>query len=105
MEKPRYSQKELSLRLRTFFSKRNYNTGFEISSVGILEHLMRHAKNGYDTVAIYSNTASRASKFLVGSATAAEVARWLCGRSLHCEVGRSGISVRGEASRRIEVEE
>ena len=54
-------------RLRNFFSKRNFDTGFEISSVGIPEispytkseqprvagkHLMRHAKNGYAAVAI-----------------------------------------------------
>ena len=69
VEKPRYSRKWLILRLRKFFSKRNLDTGFEISSVGILEispytkseqrrvagkHSTRHAKNGYAAVAIYS---------------------------------------------------
>ena len=58
VEKPRYTRKWLSLRLRNFFSKRNFDTGFEISSVGIPEispytkseqprvaekHLTRHA--------------------------------------------------------------
>ena len=52
------------LRLLNFFSKRNLDTRFEISSVGIPEispytkyrmagkHLTRHAKNGYAAVAI-----------------------------------------------------
>ena len=66
VEKPRYTQKWPCLRLRNFISKRNFDTGFEISSVGIPEispytkseqpsiagkHLTRHAKNGYAVVA------------------------------------------------------
>ena len=57
----------LALLLRNFFSKKNFDKGFEISSVGIPEispytkseqpriagkHLTRHAKNGYSVVAI-----------------------------------------------------
>ena len=36
VENPRYSLKRLSLRLLNLFYKMNFNTGFEISSVGIL---------------------------------------------------------------------
>ena len=66
LEKPRYTRKWLSLRLRNSFSKGNFDTGFEIISVGIPEtspytkseprvagkHLTRPAKNGYAAVAI-----------------------------------------------------
>ena len=65
VEKPSYTHKWLSLRLGSFFSKRNLDTGFEISSVDIPEisphtkceqprvagkHLMRLAKNGMAAV-------------------------------------------------------
>jgi len=35
VENPRYNLKRLSLRLRNFFPKRNFNMGFKISFVGI----------------------------------------------------------------------
>ena len=65
--KPRWTRKWPSLRLCNFFSRRNFDRGFEISSVGILDispypkseqhrvagnHLTRHAKNGYNAVGI-----------------------------------------------------
>ena len=37
VENPRYNLKTPSLRLRNFFSKKNFDTGFEISSVGTPE--------------------------------------------------------------------
>ena len=69
--KPLYTQKWPYLRPRTFFSKRNFDTRFRISSVGIPEispytkskqpritgkHLTRLAKNGNSVTLIYSNT-------------------------------------------------
>ena len=65
MENPRYSLKTPSLGLRNFFSKRNFDTGFEISFVGTIDissytqskqpriagkHLTRLAKNGMSVV-------------------------------------------------------
>ena len=78
------------LRLRNVFSKTNFDTGFETSSVDILDispytksehpriagkHLTRHAKNGDAAVA---KLATRLPKFLVGTATAAAFARSRC---------------------------
>ena len=86
MENPRYSRKQLSLRLRNSFSKSNFDTEFEISSVGMLDWNTeqrkvagKHLTSGWLYICIYmlwvySNPASRASKFLVGSATAVAVA-------------------------------
>ena len=65
---PRYSLKTPSLRLSNFFSKRNFETGSEISFVGRIDissntkseqprakvvgnHLTRFAKNGMTAVA------------------------------------------------------
>ena len=67
VEKLRYMQKWPFLRFLNFFSKRNFDTGYEISSVGITDfsvytkseqlriagkHLTRLVKNGYAAVAI-----------------------------------------------------
>ena len=67
MTKPFYTPKWPFLSPGNFFSKRNFDMGFGISSVGIPEispytkseqpriagkHLTRHAKNGYVAVAI-----------------------------------------------------
>ena len=66
VENPRYNLKQLSLRLCNFFLKRNFDTGYKISFVGILDistytkseqssvagkHLKRHAKNDNAAVA------------------------------------------------------
>ena len=63
----RYTQKWPFFLFLNFFSKRNFDTGYEISSFGILEfslytkseqpriagkQLTRHVKNGYAAVAI-----------------------------------------------------
>ena len=67
MTKPFYTSKWHFLRARNFFSKRIFDMGLGITSVGISEispykkfeqpriaekHLTRHAKNGYSAVAI-----------------------------------------------------
>ena len=77
VEKPRYTRKWLCLRLRNFFSKRIFDTRFDIGSVDISEisqhtkseqprvagkHLTRYAENGYAAVAI-ATLRSRASNF------------------------------------------
>ena len=67
VENTRYSLKRLSLKLRNFYSKRNFDTELEIGSVGIPEispytkseqptvagqHITRHAKYRYAAVGI-----------------------------------------------------
>ena len=67
VETPSYVLKTQSLRLHNFISKRNFDTGFEISYVGILDispytkselrrvagnHITRLTKNGYAAVAV-----------------------------------------------------
>ena len=84
---PRYSLKTPSLRLCNLFYKMNFDTGLEIrfvSTMNISSYTQYEqprvaekqftilAKNGMAAVT-YSNHASRVSKFLVGSITAAAV--------------------------------
>ena len=81
MENPRYSLKTSSLRLHNFFSKRNFETEFEISFVGTMDissytqseqprvagkHSTRLAKNAMAAVTYIATLLSKPPSFWQG---------------------------------------